>query len=53
MGTFNGLQVTHLFPAFLLALDMWIFSVGDSRGKIGKHHKEVDAPPAITQQTQF
>ena len=24
---------------------MWIFSVGDSRGKISKHHKKADAPP--------
>ena len=34
---------------------MWIFSVGDSRGKITKHHKKADAPPppAITQQIRF
>ena len=36
---------------------MWIFSVGDSRGKITKHQKKADAPPppppAITQQIRF
>ena len=29
---------------------MWLFSVGDSGGKITKHHKKGDAlPPPVTQ----
>ena len=38
------------FLLFYLGLDMWIFSVGDSGGKITKHHKKGDAPlPTVTQ----
>jgi glucosaminylphosphatidylinositol acyltransferase len=41
---------------FYLGLDMWIFSVGNSEGKMTKHHKKADAPPPptpITQKIQF
>ena len=41
------------FLLFCLGLDMWLFSVGDSGGKITKHHKKGDAPPPPVTQIQF
>ena len=43
-----GHRLHHLL--FYLGLDMWIFTVDDSRGNITKHYKKVDAPPPVTTQ---